>query len=54
MARKDGIDRLAEGEEAKRRLAAAIARSRRLLSQYRTRLLLLRRTARTAGAARPG
>lgn len=50
MAREDRIERLSEGEEAKRRLAAAIARSRRLLSEYRARLLLLRRGARTTGS----
>jgi hypothetical protein len=50
MTRRDDTNRTAEGDAAKRRLAAGIARSRRLIDQYRTRLLLLRRADRD----RPG
>lgn len=48
MSRDERIDQLGEGEEARRRLREAIARSRRLVSHYRNRLLLLRRAARAA------
>lgn len=46
MARRDDERGTAEGDAAKRRLAAGIARSRDLIAQYRSRLLLLRRAQR--------
>jgi hypothetical protein len=43
MARGEDENRMAEGDAAKRRLAAGISRTRSLVAQYRARLLLLRR-----------
>ena len=43
MSRDDEFAAIATGDEAKRRLPDAIARSNALISQYRTRLFLLRR-----------
>ena len=43
MSRDDEFAAIARGDEAKRRLPGAIARSHALISQYRTRLFLLGR-----------
>ncbi|MFN3388942.1 MAG: hypothetical protein ACK40O_08410 [Allosphingosinicella sp.] len=54
MARGDETNRVREGDEAKRRLGAAILRSRAILAQYRARLLLLRQSFDRAPPAASG